>query len=302
VYWTLQVLFFYDRLNLSFEQDFVNINASKETLLSELVLLKLGGSVITDKTQPFTARTDVIERLAAEIKNALDERGDDLQLIIGHGSGSFGHEVAAKYQTHQGVVGADSWLGFAEVAAVAAELNNIVMKILRQAGVPAIKFQPSASTRTRGEQLMYFETFPIKEVLNHGLTPVVYGDVSVDAAQGMSIVSTEKLFDNLARELSPNRIILAGQVDGVYDKDPLKYANAELIEDIDRSNWEEVESKLGGSHGVDVTGGMFTKVREMYRLTLAMPPMQAVIISAEEPGHVEAVLKGQMVNWGTVIN
>lgn len=270
--------------------------------MSELILLKLGGSVITDKTQPFTARIDVIERIAAEIKNALAERGDDLQLIIGHGSGSFGHMVAAKYKTHQGAVLAESWLGFAEVAAAAAELNSIVMKLLRGAGVPAIKFQPSASTRTRGEQLMYFETFPLKEALKHGLVPVVYGDVSVDAAQGMSIVSTEKLFDNLARELSPSRIILAGQVDGVYNKDPLTHPEAELIEDIDRTNWDEVEALLGGSHGTDVTGGMFSKVREMYRLTLAMPPMQAMIMSAETPGHLEAVLKGQMVNFGTFIN
>jgi isopentenyl phosphate kinase len=270
--------------------------------LSELVLLKLGGSVITDKTRPFTARMDVIERLATEIKNALDDRGDDLRLIIGHGSGSFGHAAAAKYQTHRGAIAADSWLGFAEVAAAAAELNHIVVTALRETSVPAISFQPSASTRTRGEQLMYFETFPIKEVLQHGLVPVIYGDVSVDAAQGMSIVSTEKLFDNLARELSPGRIVLCGHVDGVYDQDPLTNPEATLIDYIDRDNWAEVETVLGGSHGLDVTGGMFTKVREMYRLTLAMPPMQAMIMSAETPGHLEAVLKGQMVDFGTLIN
>jgi isopentenyl phosphate kinase len=276
--------------------------AQKENPLSELILLKLGGSVITDKRQPFTARHDVIARIAAEIRNALAERDDDLRLIIGHGSGSFGHEVAAKYQTHRGAVGPDSWLGFAEVAAAAAELNNIVIDALRQAGVPAIKFQPSASTRTRGEQLMYFETFPIKEVLQHGLVPVVYGDVSVDASQGMSIVSTEKLFDNLARELSPDRIVLCGQVDGVYNSDPLSNPEAGLIDTIDGTNWAEVEAMLGGSHGVDVTGGMFSKVREMYHLTLAMPPMQAMIMSAEEPGNLEAVLKGQLVDFGTLIN
>jgi isopentenyl phosphate kinase len=270
--------------------------------LPEIILLKLGGSVITDKTRPFTARMDVINRLATEIKNALSERGDDLQLIIGHGAGSFGHTAAAKYQTHKGAVAANSWLGFAEVADAAAELNYIIMKALRQAGVPAIRFQPSASTRTRGEQLMYFETFPIKEVLKHGLVPVIYGDVSVDASQGMSIVSTEKLFDSLARELTPSRIILAGHVDGVYTQDPLVHPEAELIEDIDRTNWEEVEAVLGGSHGVDVTGGMFSKVREMYRLTVAMPPMQAIIMSAEKPGHLEMLLKGQMVSFGTVIN
>ncbi|MCB0210910.1 MAG: isopentenyl phosphate kinase family protein [Anaerolineae bacterium] len=270
--------------------------------MSELILLKLGGSVITDKTKPFTARLDVIERLAQEIQNALSERGSDLQLIIGHGSGSFGHEVAAKYQTHKGAVAADSWLGFAEVAHAAAELNHLVVSALRRVGVPAMKFQPSASTRTRGEQLMYFETFPLKEALKHGLVPVVYGDVSVDAAQGMSIVSTEVLFDNLARELTPSRIVLAGQVDGVYEADPTANPDAEIIEDIDRSNWDEVEAVLGGSHGTDVTGGMFTKVRDMYRLTLAMPPMQAMIMSAEEPGNLEAVLKGQMVSFGTLIN
>lgn len=270
--------------------------------MSELVLLKLGGSVITDKNRPFTARLETLERIAAEIKRALDERGDDLRLIIGHGSGSFGHTAAAKYHTHQGATRADSWLGFAEVAAAAAELNHIVMNALRRAGIPAIRFQPSASTRTRGEQLMYFETFPIKTVLEHGLVPVVYGDVSVDAAQGMSIVSTEKLFDNLARELTPDRIVLAGQVDGVYRQDPLANPQAELIDAIDSSNWDEVEAVLGGSHGVDVTGGMFTKVRDIYRLTLAMPPMQAMIMSAEAPGNLEAVLKGQMVDFGTLIN
>jgi isopentenyl phosphate kinase len=270
--------------------------------LSELVLLKLGGSVITDKTKPFTVRMDVIERLAGEIQRALSERGQDLQLIIGHGAGSFGHEAAAKYQTHKGATRPDSWIGFAEVAAAMTELNYLILKALRAAGVPAIRFQPSASTRTRGEQLMYFETFPIKEVVKHGLVPLIHGDVSVDANQGMSIVSTETLFDNLARELAPNRIILAGHVAGVYEADPLTRPDAALIEDIDRSNWADVEAVLGGSHGVDVTGGMFSKVRSMYRLTLAMPPMQAMVMSAETPGNLEAVLKGQMVNFGTLIN
>lgn len=274
----------------------------KEKTLSELILLKLGGSVITDKMRPFTARQDVIERLAGEIKTALAERGDDLQLIVGHGSGSFGHQAAAKYQTHKGAVAVDSWLGFAEVAAAAAELNHIVLRALRAAGVPAITFQPSASTRTRGEQLMYFETFPLKEALKHGLVPVVYGDVSVDASQGMSIVSTETLFDNLARELTPNRIILAGQVEGVFEADPAINPDAEIIEEIDRTNWDEIETMLGGSNATDVTGGMFTKVRDMYRLTLAMPPMQAMIISAETAGNVAEALNGQLVTFGTLIN
>lgn len=270
--------------------------------LSELILLKLGGSIITDKTQPFTLRMETLERLAQEIKNALDERGRDLQLVIGHGAGSFGHGVADKYQTHQGAVNADSWLGFAEVSMAMAELSHTVVKTLRDVGIPAMRFQPSASTRTRGSQLMYFETHPLKEALRNGLVPVVHGDVSVDANQGMSIVSTETLFDNLARELTPSKIALCGQVEGVFEADPLIDPNVDLIEEIDNANWSEVETVLGGSHGTDVTGGMFTKVRDMYRLTIAMPPMQAFIFSGNEPGNVETLLKGQSVDFGTIIN
>ena len=270
--------------------------------MAELVLLKLGGSLITDKTRPNTPRLDVITRLAGEIKAAIAARGDDLRLIIGHGSGSFGHPLAARYKTTAGASGFESWLGLAEISAAAARLNRIVMDCLLEAGVPAISFQPSASTRTRRDQLMYFETYSIKEVLKHGLIPVVYGDVTIDAVQGVNIVSTEKLFDNLARELNPERILLAGDLDGVYTGDPKTDPEAALIADIDPSNWDEVQSALGNAQANDVTGGMYTNVRDMYHLTLAMPPMQAMIFSGERPNNVKEVLLGAVVNFGTLIN
>ena len=270
--------------------------------MTELVLLKLGGSLITDKTQPNTPRLNVINRLALEIKSALNERRNDLRLVIGHGSGSFGHAAAAKYKITQGAAGPESWYGLAQVSAAAARLNRIVMDALLAADIPAIAFQPSASARMRQGQLMYFETHALKTVLEHGLIPVVYGDVSVDAVQGVNIVSTEKLLDSLARELNPERILLAGDMDGVYTADPKLNSAAELIEDIDAANWPEVEIALGGSLATDVTGGMYTKVRDMYHLTLAMPPMQAMIFSGDKAGNVESALLGTPADFGTLIN
>lgn len=270
--------------------------------MPELVFLKLGGSIITAKTEPNTAQPDTIRRLAAEIKEALNLRGADLRLVIGHGSGSFGHAAAAYYRTAEGDVNAESWLGLAQVGAAAARLNRLVVDGLLEAGVPAISFQPFASARTRKEQLMYFETHSLKEVLKHGLVPVIYGDVAIDAVQGMSIVSTEKLFDNLARELNPERILLAGDLDGVYTTDPRLDPGAELFDFIDSTNWAAVEASLGGSQATDVTGGMFTKVRDMYHLTLAMPPMQAMIFSGLKPGNVQSALLGKTADFGTLIN
>jgi isopentenyl phosphate kinase len=274
--------------------------------VSELVLLKLGGSVITDKSQPFAAREDTIRRLGREIREALEDQ-PDLRLVLGHGSGSFGHVVAQKYRTHEGVVDTDeahrqeSWRGFAETAAAAARLNRLVTELLLEENVPVVSYQPSASARCRRGELMYFDTHPMKQALEAGLVPLVYGDVAVDAVQGFAIISTEQIFDNIARELQPTRIILAGIVDGVYDGDPLTNSEAMRYEEITRDNWGEVEITLGGSHATDVTGGMFSKVRDMYHLALAQPPLQVHIVSGEISGHVNSALSGSDGDIGTLI-
>ena len=148
---------------------------------------------------------------------------------------------------------------------------------------------------------MYFDTHPLKQVLGAGLTPLVYGDVAVDAVQEFTIISTEQIFDNIARELQPARIILAGVVDGVYDADPLTNSGASRYKEITLDNWPEVEAALGGSHGTDVTGGMFSKVRDMYYLVLAQPPLQVHIVSGEVPGQVASALSGTDRDFGTLI-
>ena len=60
--------------------------------MKDLILIKIGGSLITDKTKPYTTRPEVIKRIAKEIKEAVSEK--DVNLIIGHGAGSFGHQSA----------------------------------------------------------------------------------------------------------------------------------------------------------------------------------------------------------------
>jgi isopentenyl phosphate kinase len=268
--------------------------------LSELVFLKLGGSVITDKTREFTAREEVIRRLAVEIRRALAAR-PGLRLILGHGSGSFGHVVGEKYGVRQGVQGAEGWRGFAETALAAARLNRMVADILQGEGLPAMTFQPSASARCRNGELIDLDVYVLNFALERRLIPLVYGDVAIDAVIGGTIISTEQIFGYLAGELRPARILLAGVVDGVYDRDPLKEPGARRFPEISGENFPQVEAALGGSHGTDVTGGMLSKVRTMYDLVLAQPPLLVRLFSAEKPGQVEAALRGDTIGIGTVI-
>src|SRR3989344_5130080 len=74
--------------------------------MKKIILLKLGGSLITDKTKPYTARMKIVRNLAVQIKAAL-RKDSKLQFIIGNGSGSFAHYPAVKYKIRDGIIKED---------------------------------------------------------------------------------------------------------------------------------------------------------------------------------------------------
>ncbi len=267
--------------------------------MAELAFLKLGGSVITDKETPFTAREDVVRRIAREVVQAM-QADPAMRLVIGHGSGSFGHVVAHRYRTHEGWRDADSWRGFAETAHAAAQLNRLVVGWLLDEGVPAVSFQPSASALCQGGELCAMALEPIARALEAGLTPVIYGDVALDAQQSFTIISTEQIFAYLARRLRPVRIVLAGMVDGVYERDPMRDPSARRIAWITPAEWETVRAALGASHAVDVTGGMVSKVQIMVELVTAHPELRVSIVSGAIAGRVHDALVGTL-SGGTCI-
>ena len=266
--------------------------------MDELVFLKLGGSLITDKSREATAREGVIRRAARETREALGAR-PELRLLVGHGSGSFGHFVARRYSLLEG--GPPNWRGYAETGAAAARLNRLVTDIFLAEGVPVVSIQPSASAHCYDGQLISMETAPIELILHHGLAPLVYGDVALDELHGCTIISTEHIFAYLADHLDPARIVLAGEVEGVFTADPLRDKSAQLIPEISRRNFHQVEHKLAGSHGVDVTGGMLTKVRIMYALVQRRPELTVQLISGRKPGLIKRALLKPDLAEGTTI-
>lgn len=263
--------------------------------------VKFGGSVITDKTGQQAPDLPVIRRLAAEVRAALGTAGPEYQLIIGHGSGSFGHTYARRYGIHTGLAPGASWMGFAQTAAAALRLNRIVVDELLAAGVPAIAFQPSATLLGAGGRLAEWHTASVARALEHGLVPIVHGDVAFDRAQGSAIISTEQLLEALAGDpaLRPVRVILVGEA-GVYTADPRSHPQAVRIPHISAKNIEAVLASAGGSHGADVTGGMRSKVELMWRLVNAIPGLQVQLIGPE-PGLLTRALLGQAAGAGTII-
>lgn len=255
---------------------------------NELVFLKLGGSLITDKLTPRTPRPGVIQRIADEIAAALSEN-PQVRLVLGHGSGSFGHTSGKKYHTREGVSTLEDWLGFAEVWNDAATLNRLVMEALIKAGLAAIAYPPSAAVFTEGGEITSWNLTPIQSTLEKRLLPVVFGDVVFDSKLGGTILSTEDLFVHLSKTFNPRRILLAGRDPGVWQDYP---DCTHLYDEITPADSGALRENVRRSNAPDVTGGMADKVQQMLGLISQNPELESLIFSGDEPGTIYSALLG----------
>lgn len=269
--------------------------------MDELILIKLGGSVITDKTKPFTEDLATIKRLANEIHEARQEK--NFQLIVGHGGGSFPHTPAREFQTHRGIINEKSYEGIARVQDAAATLNRIIVRELIAAGENAVSINLSSNCITDGGEIKEMFLQPVKKLLDFNMVPVPYGDVCLDLKNGCCILSTEKIlnyvvkaFQQFGKKYEISRIIICTDVDGVFTSDPKEDKNAKLIPIITEEKLKTVN--LSSTSGIDVTGKMKHKIESM--LKLAQSNIEIEIINAKKPNVVKRALLGER-GLGTII-
>jgi isopentenyl phosphate kinase len=272
--------------------------------MGELVMLKLGGSLITDKDRAYTARADVIADIAKQLRRALlrDRPAHVFGLVLGHGSGSFGHAAASLHRTQagaHGLVGDELdayWNGYAEVHLRAAQLNSMVMAALHDAAIPSIAFAPSSTVVLKDRAVAGWDLAPLRAAIAAGLVPVVYGDAVLDEVRGGGIISTEQLFVHLAHALGPVRILLAGLEPGVWVDFPKR---SELHDELTPGHEIRRQGGLTGSASPDVTGGMHSKVGLMLELVGQVPGLTVQIFSGTGPNAIERALRGERL--GTIL-
>jgi len=264
--------------------------------VSELVFLKLGGSVITDKRSPRSLRRDTIVRLGREIRAAC--MGGRVRTLIGHGGGSFAHVPAHKHRVKEGLPWGGRWQGYWHTRRAVMDLNARVVDALADGGLRVHAVQPSASALARDGALVRMESGVIQGLLDAGERPMVFGDAILDESLGFTIISTEDLFSHLARRLRPRRMVLACDVQGVFTADPRADPQAAVIPRI--ASAASTRPRLGGSPGTDVTGGMMHKVTALCALARACPECEVRIVSGLVPGVITDAIAGRF-EGGTVI-
>jgi len=263
--------------------------------MAELIILKLGGSAITRKSEEKAeVNEEVLNRVAREIADAKKKR--NFYLVIVHGAGPFGHVPAKEYELDSGLKDEKQIKGVSITHQSMEKLNFIVVGSLRRAGLNTIAFQPSAVGILKDRELIHFPTEALEGIIKLGVIPVTYGDVLVDENQGVGILSGDHLVPYLAKKLKASRVIIATDVAGIFDSDPKANKNARLIPEITSEGMGSLN--IGNSTSTDVTGGMQRKVQEL--LNLAMEGIQSEVVSALEPGIVRRAILGER-NLGTVI-
>ena len=263
----------------------------------EIIFIKLGGSVITNKEVPMMVRERSLRRLVGEISRAVAQT--DKIFIIGHGSGSFAHAPALRYKTKSGFVNGESKMGMAVTQDSAARLNRIVVESFLAADLPAVSFAFSSTLVTKNEQQQSWDGRVLEQYLEKGLLQVTYGDMIVDSQQGCTIWSTEKIFSFLVKwlqgetEYIVKQIIHVNGVDGVLDHD------GKVIPEISQSNASEVKKMMTKTKGFDVTGGMWHKIEES--LKLAEQGIESHIISGLKKDNLYHVSTDQKYKGTRVI-
>ncbi|MBU6997808.1 MAG: isopentenyl phosphate kinase family protein [Theionarchaea archaeon] len=217
-----------------------------------MIIVKLGGSAVTDKSKDFTPRLEVIENAAKQISSISE------QILLVHGGGSYGHPLAREYSLHEGFSHSSQLSGVSQTRYSMTQLNQIILSILLRHGVKAVSVQPSACFVCTNKRISHRFLEPIEGLLTLGCTPVLYGDVVTDQEMGFCILSGDQIVSHLAGALSPRKVIFGLEVDGLYTEDP-RNESARLVKDI---TFADLKSISAGEVG-DVTKGMKGKLQEI---------------------------------------
>ena len=248
---------------------------------TDLIVLKLGGSVITDKDSPETVDDEALNSVLDAVTAGVAT--DDARLVVVHGGGSFGHVHAAEH-------GVSTTSGTTDAAAANAihsamkRLNSEVVDRLQAREVAAVPVHLLSVAARNDEGALSLPATATAGLLAEGFVPVLHGDVIAHAGEGVTVLSGDEIVTSLADSLGASRVGLCSTVPGVLDDD------GDVIDEI--RSFEDVASVLGASESTDVSGGMAAKVREL--LALGAP---AYIFG---PDAVDGFLKGD--GAGTLVD
>jgi isopentenyl phosphate kinase len=255
--------------------------------MGRLLVLKLGGSLITDKSKPYSLRSEVLKRAAVEAAECLRD-GTVERLVVVHGVGSYGHPPVIEHKLYKGFIDKGQLLPLSRTQSKVNELRALVSAALQNEGVPVNYFHVSSIAMAQRGRITSMDLGAVRSYLKIGMVPVLGGDVIADSEMGFSVGSGDQIAAIVARELGATDLVFATDVDGVYDSDPKKNPTAHLVPEISLSKGYSASGTSG-----DASGAMKGKLGAIAELAPEMKVgLNVAIISMMERGRLLTLLSG----------
>ena len=257
-----------------------------------MIIVKLGGSVITDKDRYKHFEKAACNRLCGELKPAKNE------LVLIHGAGSFGHILASKAKLNLGVPNGDldKLKAVARVHGDVRELDSKVLSCMAAKKLHGYSLPPHTVGSFSGGKMTAFCPEKFEMLIDNDLIPVSFGDVVPDGELNFSICSGDLLMIALAKHFKPSMTVFVADVDGIYNKDPKEYKDAKLLKEVNPDN---IKSIKAGFRKNDVTGAMNKKLASM--VEIAKHCENTIILNGNSAHRLERALKGEKVTSTKVV-
>jgi isopentenyl phosphate kinase len=258
-----------------------------------LIIVKLGGSVITDKNVLRKFRKTACARLCGELRPAKGE------LVLVHGAGSYGHILAKKAKLHLGVADGDleKLREVAKVHRDVRDLNSKVLACMSSKRLNGFSVPPYTVGSFTGGKMAAFCPEKFEMLIENDMIPVTFGDVVPDRKMNFSICSGDLLMLALAKEFKPSMAVFVADVDGVYDRDPKPSTkNAKFFKEFTPDDFDSISF---GKKKNDVTDEMRGKLTRMFEI--AKHCENTIILNGNSAGRLENALKGRAVKSTKVV-
>ena len=228
----------------------------RRSMKREMIILKFGGSLITDKKKEIpTINQDNLKLIASILSK------HSHQFIIVHGAGSFGHPIAKKFDLASGLNNNPKQKkAIEETRKQVLELNQILCNSLNKKNIQTKTISPSKTMRTNGPKSI--ESIPTEifdEGLETGKIPVTFGDLTEDNLQGICILSGDVIMEELVKHYKPKMSIFVMDYPGVFDRHPTD-KNSLIIPEVTLQTLKMLKEKNTQKITTDVTGGLIGKI------------------------------------------
>ncbi len=263
----------------------------------ELIILKLGGSLLTDKNQPNSIRFDILKQVVQQIIDAHE------RLIVIHGGGSFGHPLAKMYNIFNGINNTipKQILGLTETHQAMNKFNSFIINAFLEKKYPTLSIQTSSLFIQESHKILTRSIDIIETALDLNILPILYGDIILDKSGSFSIISGDQIIFQLCKNLKSyhiSKVIFAMEIDGIYLNDKDSDGNYKLAENIYADQLDDLNlADLGQK--IDVTGGIKGKIESIKKVVVHNIPVQ--LVNGLKEGYILKALKNQPINCTNIL-